>query len=164
MFRRSKTNNPGNVLASAPQILLASEGRAVSPGAIAKAVELASASNGAVHVLTVARIWGSPLGLPHPGLQPSARELQLQRDHVAAAIEALKQSRIDATGEVLRSRNAARAIANRAKEKLCAAIVMTADAKPNWLQRSLMWPHQPYCVEGLAKLPVHLVIDDAAKP
>jgi hypothetical protein len=112
--------------------------------------------------LTIARIWGSPLGLPHPGLQPSALELQQQRDHVAEAIDALKQLNVEATGEVLRSRNAARAISNRAVEKQCPAIVMTADAKPNWIQRTLTWPSQPYCVEGLTKIPVHLILDVTA--
>ena len=150
--------------ASARTILLASEGRPISLEAVAKAAQLAIDNGANVHVLSVARIWGTAFGLQHPGLFPTARELQSQRDIIAYAIDELKRRRVDATGEVVRSRNAAKAIAAKARQRSYLGIVMTADLEPNWLMRGLLWSHEPYRVRRLAKLPVHLVIDAAAKP
>jgi nucleotide-binding universal stress UspA family protein len=149
---------------AARTILLASEGRPISPQAIAKAAQLASDARAKVHVLSVARVWGSAFGLQHPGLFPSQRELQTQRDIVADAIDQLERRRVDATGEVVRSRNAAKVIAAKARERAYLAIVMTADPEPHWLIRGLLWTHEPYRVRRLAKLPVHLVVDTAAQP
>jgi len=147
-----------------PIILLASEGRQITPEAVATAARLAAENRASVHVLTVARIWGSAFGLPHPGLMPTTRELQCQRDIVAEVIDELKRQRIDATGEVIRSRNAAKAIAAKADQRAYLGIVMTADPEPHWLIRGLLWSHEPYRVRRLAKLPVHLVVDKVAKP
>jgi nucleotide-binding universal stress UspA family protein len=142
-----------------PTILLASEGRPISSQAVATAARLASDNRASVHVLTVARIWGSAFGLPHPGLMPTTRELQCQRDIVAEAIEELQRLGIDATGEVLRSRNAAKAIVTKLRQRAYVGIVMTADPEPYWLIRGLLWSHEPYRVRRLAKVPVHLVVD-----
>jgi nucleotide-binding universal stress UspA family protein len=142
-----------------PAILLATEGRPISPLAVAKAAELAIAHHATVHVLAVARIWGSAFGLPHPGLQPTARELDAQRGIVGDAITALRQRHVEATGEVTRSRGAAALISKRAQQRSCLAIVMTADPKPHWLKRALMWSYEPYRVGRLTKLPFHLIID-----
>jgi hypothetical protein len=145
-----------------PTILLASEGRAFSAAAIAKAADLATEHIGRVHVLSVARIWGSAFGLPHPSLKPSPRELEQQRDVVSAAMDSLKLSGISVTGEVLSTRNAAKAIADKATQQNYLEIVMTADAEPHWLIRGLVWTHEPYRVRRLAKVPVHLVIHPTA--
>jgi nucleotide-binding universal stress UspA family protein len=144
---------------AAKTILLASEGRSISLEAVAKAAQLASDNCAKVHVLSVARIWGAAFGLQHPGLFPSQRELQGQRDIVANAIDELERRRVDATGEVVRSRNAAKAIAAKAHQRTSLGIVMTADLPPHWLVRGLLWSHEPYRVSRLAKLPVYLVVD-----
>ena len=158
--------NAGDSVAdnATPTILLASEGRPISLEAVATAARFAAENRASVHVLTVARIWGSAFGLPHPGLMPTTRELQGQRDNVAKAIEDLERLRIDATGEVLRSRNAAKAIVAKLRQRNYLGIVMTADPEPHWLIRGLLWSHEPYRVRRLAGLPVHLVIDAPAKP
>jgi nucleotide-binding universal stress UspA family protein len=143
-------------------ILLASEGRPISPEAVAKAAELARDSGAKVHVLSVARIWGTAFGLQHPGLFPSPRELESQRHIVANAIDALERSKIEATGEILRSRTAAKAIAAKARQRGYLGIVMTADQEPHWFARGFLWSHEPYRVRGLSKLPVHLVVDAAS--
>jgi nucleotide-binding universal stress UspA family protein len=142
-------------------ILLASEGRPISPDAVAKAAELARNCSAKVHVLSVARIWGSAFGLQHPGLFPSQRELDGQREIVAKAINALEQRKVEATGEILRSRTAAKAIAAKARQKGYLGIVMCADEEPNWFIRGFLWSHEPYRVRRLSKLPVHLVVDAA---
>jgi nucleotide-binding universal stress UspA family protein len=149
---------------AAKAVLLASEGRPISLNAVTKAAQLAVANGAKVHVLSVARIWGTAFGLQHPGLFPTSSELQIQRDIVSNAIDELKRAHVDATGEVLRSRNAAKAIAAKTHQRTYLGIVMTADAEPHWLIRGVLWSHEPYRVRRLAKLPVHLVVDAAAEP
>jgi nucleotide-binding universal stress UspA family protein len=144
-------------------ILLASEGRPISPKAVAKAAELARDSTAKVHVLSIARIWGTSFGLQHPGLFPSQRELDGQRQIVARAIDELERRKIAATGEILRSRTAAKSIASKARQKGCLSIVMGADQEPNWLVRGFLWSHEPYRVRRLSELPVHLVVVDAGQ-
>ena len=143
----------------AARILLASEGRPISPVAVAKAASLAIERHAKVHVLSVARIWGSAFGLQHPGLFPTERELESQRHIVSAAIDALEQRRVVATGEVMRSRNAAKAIAKKTRQNTYLGIVMTADRAPHWLVRGLLWSHEPYRVGRFTRVPVHLVVD-----
>ena len=161
--RETGRDAAASVGAAEKTILLASEGRPISLDAVAKAAQLASEDGAKVHVLSVARIWGTAFGLQHPGLFPSQRELQIQRDIVGNAVDALEQRHVDATGEVVRSRNAAKAIAAKAQQRTCLAIVMTADLAPSWFMRGLLWSHEPYRVRRLAKLPVYLVVDDVAK-
>ena len=138
-------------------VLLASEGRAISADAVRTAANLAKPGGGAVKVLTIARIWGSALGLPHPGLRPNKQEWQAQREIVEAALAGLSKRGIAATGEVLGSRNAAGAILRHAAAAKADAIVMAADTAPHWLQRGLLWSHLPHVVARKSKLPVYLV-------
>jgi len=160
-----KARDAGDAVAgnAIPTILLASEGRPISPDAVAIAARLAAENRAGVHVLAVARIWGSAFGLPHPGLMPTTRELQSQRDIVAETIDELKRWRIDATGEVIRSRNAAKAIAAKVGQRTYLGIVMTADPEPHWLIRGLLWSHEPYRVRRLVNLPVYLAVDAPAE-
>lgn len=141
------------------RILLASEGRPISRAAIAKAADLAIEKRAKVHVLSVARIWGSAFGMPHPGLMPTARELQSQREIVSEAIDALEQRHVVAMGEVIRSRNAAKAIATKTRRNSYLGIVMTADRAPHWLICGLLWTHEPYRVARFTRVPVHLIVD-----
>ena len=145
------------------RVLLASEGRPISTAAIAKAAQLALENQTGIHVLSVARIWGSNFGLQHPGLQPTKLELDAQRDIVASAIEALERQGIDVKGEVMRSRSAAKSIAAKANTGSYLSLVMAADPEPHWLTRGLMWSHEPYRAKRLAKLPVHLTIEEPSQ-
>ena len=87
---REPSRDKGTGADAARTILLASEGRPISVKAVAKAAQLASDNGAKVHVLSVARIWGTAFGLQHPGLFPTQRELQSQRDIVADAIEQIE--------------------------------------------------------------------------
>ena len=149
---------------AAPAILLASEGRPISPKAVATAAKLAIENKSTVHVLSIARIWGVAFGMQHPGLMPTSRELDVQREIVARAIRELEEQQVSATGEVLRSRTAAKSIAARGLKGPYAGIVMSADPQPHWLFCGLLWSHEPYRVRRFAKLPVYLVVDDPATP
>src|SRR5262245_61762836 len=56
---------------SGKMILLASEGRPIPRGAVALTGRMAKKAGAEVHVMSVARIWGTSFGLPNPGLMPN---------------------------------------------------------------------------------------------
>ncbi len=138
-------------------MLLASEGRAIPAAAVERAAELARAGSGSVHVFSIARVWGTSLGLPNPGLLPSKGEWDTQRAIVADAVQALRRRGVDASGHVLATRKATKRILSEAERLSCAAIVMAADPPRNRFVADLMWSQEPYRVRRRAKVPVHLV-------
>lgn len=141
-------------------ILLASEGRPISQAAMRFAQRLAEKAGAEVHVLSIARIWGSSFGLPNPGLLPNKREMQERHDSVARAVTWLKRRHVAASGEVSGTRNAARRIITEARRRGADAIVMAADPQRHWLVADMMWSQEPYRVRRLARVPVYLVIDE----
>jgi nucleotide-binding universal stress UspA family protein len=152
--RNLEVPEPGTV--AVDRVLLASEGRPISSAAIELAARLAKQGGGKVHVFSVARVWGSGLGLPNPGLLPSKGEWDVQRDVVRAAVEALKQRGIDATGQVLATRKATKRILREAARLDCGAIVMGGDAPRNRVLADLMWSQEPYRVRRKADVPVYI--------
>jgi nucleotide-binding universal stress UspA family protein len=137
-------------------ILLASEGRPISEAALDLAAQLAAQGGGRVHVFSVARVWGSGLGLPNPGLLPNKGEWDTQREIVATAIDALKRRGVEATGHVLATRKATKRIVSEAERLGCGAIVMGADPPRNRVLADLMWSQEPYRVRRRAAVPVYL--------
>jgi len=122
---------------------------------------MAAPARASVHVLSIARVWGTSLGLPNPGLLPTKREWKEQHTVVAEAVAALKARGIQVTGQVLGTRAAARRIVAEADRHRCDAIVMTADPPRPWLVANLLWSQEPYRVRRLAGVPVYLVVDAA---
>lgn len=99
---------------SSALLVVSQTSAAPSPDAVARAVEAADGSP--VTVMTVLRIHGSGLGVPHPGLLPTAREREQGRAAIAAAIAALEASGAQAAhGEIAITRAEARAIARTAR-------------------------------------------------
>jgi nucleotide-binding universal stress UspA family protein len=142
-------------------LLLASEGRRISPAAIDVAAGMAAPAQATVHVLSIARVWGTSFGLPNPGLLPTRREWEEQRALVADAVAALRARDIQATGQVLGTRSAAKRIVVEADRHRCDAIVMAADPPRPWLIANLLWSQEPYRVRRLAGFPVPLVVGAA---
>lgn len=138
------------------RVLLASEGRPISPAALDLAARLAGQGGGKVHVFSVARVWGTGLGLPNPGLLPNRGEWQVQREIVGSAVDALNRRGLDATGHVLATRKATKRIVSEADRLGCGAIVMGADPPRNRFLADLMWSQEPYRVKRRAELPVYL--------
>jgi nucleotide-binding universal stress UspA family protein len=158
---------PAIALPSAPEstgpferILLASEGREISDAVVARVVELARRSGGSVHVFTIARVHGVSFGLPNPGLLPTKREWNEQREIVAKAVERLRRKGLQASGHVLGTRKATKAICSEAAKEGCEAIVMAADPDKNRIIGDMLWTQEPQRVRRRAKLPVFLVVDD----
>ncbi len=142
------------------RIMLASEGRPIPDAAIARVVELARASGASVHVLSIARVHGVAFGLPNPGLLPTKREWDDQREIVRKAVARLRRKKIEADGHVLGTRNASKRIVEEAELEGCDAIVMAADPGRGRLAGNLMWTQEPQRVGRRAKVPVFLVPDD----
>ena len=160
---RRKSAPPDASSLTANKILLASEGRAISEDAIDVAARLAKQSSCPVRVFSVARIWGSGLGLPMPGLLPSKGEWDQQRDLVIQAVRALRKQGLEADGHVLATRKATKRIVSEAERLGCDVIVMAADAPRPWLLADWMWSQEPYRVRRRAKIPVLLVQEDDRK-
>jgi nucleotide-binding universal stress UspA family protein len=138
------------------RVLLASEGRPISLAAVELAARLAKQGGGKVHVFSIARVWGSGLGLPNPGLLPSKGEWDVQREILRAAVEELQRRGIDATGQVLATRKATKRIIREAERCRCGAIVMGADAPRGRFVADLMWSQEPYRVRRKSEIPVYL--------
>jgi nucleotide-binding universal stress UspA family protein len=153
---------PDSASYAARHILLASEGRKISPASVAFAARLAKNAGARVHVLAIARIWGTSFGLPHPGLMPNKREWQAQHDFVAEALQGLKREGVEGTGQVLSSRNAGKRILKEARRRSIDAIVMGADRPRHWLVNDMIWSQEPYRIRRLAEMPVYLIEEKAA--
>jgi hypothetical protein len=91
-------------------VLLASDvRREFSRRAVAQAAALAG--SGHVSVVTIAKIFGSQFGIPHPGLLPTKEELGERERWVADAIRALRKRGIEADGQVAATRKPSRRLA-----------------------------------------------------
>lgn len=136
------------------RVLLASEGRAIPT----RAVDYAARFGAPVHVFSIARVWGTSLGLPNPGLLPTRREWDEQRKLVTTAVKALRKRGIEADGHVLGTRKATKRIVGEAERLGCDAIVMAADPPRGRLVADFLWSQEPYRVRRRAKIPVYLVL------
>ncbi|HUE29124.1 MAG TPA: universal stress protein [Solirubrobacteraceae bacterium] len=142
------------------RILLASEGRPISDAAVDRTIELASRSGASVRVFSIARVHGVSFGMQTPGLLPTKREWDEQREIVRKAIKRLKHRGIEADGHVVGTRNASKGILAEARREDCDAIVMAADPDRNRIVADLLWSQEPQRVRRRAKrakLPVFLV-------
>jgi nucleotide-binding universal stress UspA family protein len=141
-------------------ILLASEGRPISQAAMKLAQRMAGIAGAEVHVLSIARVWGTSFGMPHPGLLPNKREMQERHENVATVVNWLTRRHIAANGQVSGTRNAARRILAEARRRRADAIVMAADPPLHWFLSGMVWSQEPYRVRRLASIPVYLVIEE----
>jgi hypothetical protein len=117
-------------------VLLASDGREdFSARAVAQAAALAD--SGAVAVVTLAKIYGTRFGVPHPGLLPTKEELVVRQRWVAKAIVELRSlGVVEADGQVAATRRPAWKLANIAHVRGAAIVVI--DATPSTGLRRLV--------------------------
>jgi hypothetical protein len=115
-------------------VLLASPGLEFSDEAIAAAVT--AASGGAIRVLSTAKIFGTALGIQHPGLLPSKREVKLQEDIVADAVEKIKSAGGKAKGEIVATRDVGKTFV-RAAQRYSVRSVVLVPTRGNRLRRLL---------------------------
>ena len=141
------------------RVLIASEGRPIPAVAVDFAAQLAKAGKrpASVHVFSAARIYGTSLGLPVPGLLPTRQEWDEQRELVATTVRELKRRGLRAEGHVVATRNATKHILKTASRCRCDVIVMAADPKRRGIMSDLMWSQEAYRVQRRSEIPVYLV-------
>jgi nucleotide-binding universal stress UspA family protein len=142
------------------RILLASEGRPIPDAAVERVLELAKRPGATAHVFSIARVHGVAFGMQTPGLLPSRREWEEQREIVAKAVKRLQRKGIEAKGHVLGTRKATKKILEEATREGCDAIVMAADADRNRFIGDMMWTQEPQRVRRKSRVPVFLVTDE----
>jgi nucleotide-binding universal stress UspA family protein len=98
-----------------------------------------------------------------PGLLPTHREWDAQRELVAKAVSALKRRGLRSEGHVLATRNATKNIVKTAQKYYCDVIVMAADPPRHGLLSDFMWSQEAYRVERRSPIPVYLVENSQAK-
>jgi nucleotide-binding universal stress UspA family protein len=98
-----------------------------------------------------------------PGLLPTRREWDEQRQIVENAVEALRKKGVEAKGQVVATRKGAKRIVREAAFRGCDEIVMGADRSRAWLIADFMWTQEPQRVRRKAEIPVHLVEEPEGK-
>jgi nucleotide-binding universal stress UspA family protein len=142
------------------RLVVASEGRPIPWVVLQRAFELARPAKATVLVISIARVWGTSLGFPNPGLNPTKREWDAQRLLVREARDALEKAGFDASGHIIGTRRAGKRIVAEATRFRADAIVMGAD-RDRGLLGDFMWSQEPYRVARRSRVPVYLVRLDA---
>jgi nucleotide-binding universal stress UspA family protein len=142
------------------RILLATEGRPIPDAAIDRVVELAQ-PGATVRVFSIARVHGVSFGLQTPGLLPTKKEWDEQRQIVGRAVKRLERKGLEADGHVVGTRKSTKRILQEADFAGCDAIVMAADPDRNRFAGDFMWTQEPQRVRRRAKIPVFLVADES---
>jgi hypothetical protein len=112
------------------EVLIATVGVSIPRTVIRRAGELSGGRP--VAVLSIARIYGSALGMPNPGLLPSKREMTEQLALVSQAIDELERSGVEATGQVATTRRYAKTIAHAARAHAVTHVLVVSPAAPRW--------------------------------
>jgi hypothetical protein len=114
-------------------VLIAANGVTI-PGAAVR-LALRFAGGRPVAVVTIARLYGSSLGLQNPGLMPSRREMAVQREIVEGAVTSLEKGGVEAWGQIAVSRKPAKTIAAAAEARSAEhVIVVRPDQLVRWRQ------------------------------
>ena len=112
-------------------VLLASDGRKrFSRRAVARAAALAGSRP--VAVLTIAKIYGTSLGLPNPGLLPTKAEMTERVGWVDDALNRLHADGVEADGQVASARRAVKTIARVAHTRKVETVVMDETSANGW--------------------------------
>lgn len=141
------------------RIMLASTGTPIDPSVIDRTAQLVAELSAdrpvQVVVISVARIWGTKLGLPNPGLYPHKGEWDEQRAIANEAAQELGRRGIEAKTKVVASRHAGKAVARWAASLGCRAIVVGAPEVTTW-ERWLRGD-EPRSVARSTSIPVHAI-------
>jgi len=104
--RRSLDEQPTNPC----EVLLASDGRkGFSQRAVAQAAALSNSAP--VAVVTIAKVYGTQFGFPHPGLLPTKQEMTERSVWVEDAIRKLQRLGVEADGQIAATRKGRKKIA-----------------------------------------------------
>src|SRR5579863_331405 len=127
MFGRRKFDKQPTQAAA---VLIASNGEKIPGAAIRQAMRLAAGEP--VAVMTIARMYGSALGLPNPGLMPSRKEMAEQREIVARAVSAIEKAGSEGWGQIAVSRRPSKTIAQAAVARGVQHVLVIRPEKVGW--------------------------------
>ena len=144
------------------RVLLVSPSLPLPPEAIEKVATLATPEHARITVLGIAKIYGTSLGLPHPGLQPTHTEWDLQRQIVHEAADELRSRGFDVRVGLSRSRNIPKMIAKWGVAKNFHAIVVPDPPRPKW--RLMIEGDIVREIGRRCAIPVHTVIASPGRP
>jgi hypothetical protein len=113
-------------------VLIATNGLSIPGPVIRRAIQLSEGD--AVAVITIARVYGSALGLPNPGLMPSRRELAAQREIVERAVRALEAGGVRAWGQVAATRRPAKTMAAATRARGAGHVLVVRPEPVRWRQ------------------------------
>ncbi len=111
-------------------VLVASIGVPIPDAVLLRAEELADGAP--VAVVSIARIYGSSLGLPNPGLMPTRAELSGQRELVDAAVRRLERDGYESWGQVAATRRFAKTIAEAARARKVGHVLVVSAGTARW--------------------------------
>jgi hypothetical protein len=111
-------------------VLIASNGEKIPGAAIRQALRLSAGEP--VAVVTIARIYGSSLGLPNPGLMPTRKEMDEQREIASRTVSALEKAGVEAWGQVAATRKASKTIAEAAAARGVRYVLVVRPEKSGW--------------------------------
>jgi hypothetical protein len=100
---------------TAAVLIAAPLGDPIPPAVVRAALKKSNGSP--VAVVTIARIYGSSLGLPNPGLMPTRKEMEAQKSQVERALRLIEKGGAEAWGQIAASRKPAKTVAQAAKAR-----------------------------------------------
>jgi K+-sensing histidine kinase KdpD len=137
------------------RLLLASGGEPFSGDVIARAIELATPEHATITVLAIARVYGTSLGFPNPGLQPNRIEIEERKKITEDAATILRAEGFDVRVAMSKARNIPKMIARWANAKNFHAIVVPDPERPAW--RRFLEGDVRREIERRCSVPVHAV-------
>jgi K+-sensing histidine kinase KdpD len=165
--RGAATAAPRRVPDPPKRVLLVTVAHGPEPELVRRTLELATPEHAKITVLGVAKIYGTSLGLPHPGLQPNRIEWQIVRDGVEEAADELRAQGFEVRVGLTRARNVPKMVAKWVKARNFHAVVVSAPEKPRWralVEGDLALEIQKRCAARVHAVPVASAPDRRARP
>ena len=127
LFRRRKFDPQPQQHASVLVVLV---GERLPDGVVARALELSGGEP--VAVAALARIYGSPYGLPNPGLLPTKKELAERFALVNTVIAGVERGGSEGLGQVAATRRPIKTIIKVVQARTPAHVLIVTPAQPRW--------------------------------
>jgi nucleotide-binding universal stress UspA family protein len=149
-------------LGNPQRILIASTGKAFEREVLDRAIALARKRGAKVSVLQIMRIWGTGLGLPHPGLKPNKAEQDFAIQTLNEALEYVAKRNIPISGQqIIGTRSPSKVILREAARLGIGTIIMGAPPKAR--RADFGWHNEAHRVARKAQAEVILVVREPAK-
>ena len=112
---------------SAAVLIAAPMGDPIPPAAVRDAIRRSGGEP--IAVVTIARIYGSSMGLPNPGLMPTRKEMAAQKSQIEKTIRLIERSGSQAWGQIAASRKPVKTIAEVAKVRGVRHVIVVRTAQ-----------------------------------